>query len=222
MIDLTRRNFIKNVGFVGATTLFCGGSLLAQNTFSSFSDSDNDEENILSKFSKSTYSDVFLLDAALFECYKKASLSWEKTGYEASGNFCYSSADNQLKMFPMHLHVNETGKVDDVLLCFGKNSNGVWSALKPLSGFDLEAITVAMKELKKLNSSIDLSNYLFPTPIQPFNPYGFETNKGSVFLKTQLSYHQTSTKIVVKEGSNIVFQKEIISQHNFSISSVLV
>lgn len=222
MIDLTRRNFIKNVGFVGTTTLFCGGSLLAQNTFSSFSDSDNDEENILSKFSKSTYSDVFLSDTALLDCYKKANESWEKTGYESSGNFCYSSADNQLKMFPMHLHVNGTGKVDDVLLCFGKNSDGEWKTLKPLSGFDLEAITVAMKELKKANSSVDLSKYLFPAPVQSFNPYGFETNKGSVALKTQLCSNQTSTKIVVKEGSNIVFQKEIISKHSLIASSVLV
>lgn len=222
MIDLTRRNFIKNVGFVGATTLFCGGSLLAQNSFSSFSASDNDEENILSKFSKSPYSDVLLSDTALLDCYKKASLSWEKTGYEPSGNFCYSSSDNLLKMFPMHLHANGAGKIDDVLLCFGKNSNGEWKTLKPLSGFDLEAITVATRELKKGNSSVDLSQYLFPAPIQPFNPYGFETNKGSVSLKTQLCSNQTSTKIVVMEGSNIVFQKEVISQHSLTVNSILV
>lgn len=122
----------------------------------------------------------------------------------------------------MHLHVNGTGKVDNVLLCFGKNSDGEWKTLKPLSGFDLEAISVAMKELKKGNSSVDLSKYLFPAPVQPFNPYGFETKKGSVFLKTQLSYDQTSTKIIVKEGSNIVFQKEIMSQHRLIASSILV
>lgn len=222
MIDLTRRNFIKNVGFVGATTLICGGSLLAQNTFNTFSDSNKEEESILSHFSKSNSSDVFLADAALLDCYKKASLSWEKTGYRPSGNFCYSSADNQLKMFPMHLHVNGTGKLDDVLLCFGKNSNGEWNSLKPLSGFDLEAITVAMKELKAKNTTVDLTNYLFPAPVNQLNPYGFETKRGSVFLKTQLCYDQTSTEIVVKEGSHIVFQKEIISLHNFTESSVLV
>ncbi|MGQ7945868.1 hypothetical protein [Flavobacterium sp. WC2509] len=221
MIDLTRRNFIKNVGFVGTTTLFCGGSLLAQNTYGSIWDSDNEEKNILSRFSKSNFSDI-LSDAGLLACYKKASLSWEKIGYKSSGNFCYSSEDNQLKMFPMHLHVNGSGKLDDVLLCFGKNSNGEWKTLKSLSGFDLEAITVAMKELKKANSSVDLSKYLFPSPIQNFNPYGFETIKGSVFLKTQLCQNQTSIKIVVTEGLNIVFQKEIISQHSLSVNSVLV
>lgn len=221
MTDLTRRNFIKNVGFVGATTFFCGGSLLAQNPFSTFLDSENKEGNILSKFSKSTFSNAFS-DSALLACYKKASLSWEKTGYEPSGNFCFSSSDNQLKMFPMHLHVNGSGKLDEVLLCFGKNTNGEWNALKPLSGFDLEAITVAMKELKKENNTVDLTNYLFPAPVQQSNPYSFETKKGQVFLKTQLSYGQTSTKIVVMEGSNIVFQKEVLSQHSLTVNSVLV
>lgn len=220
MTDLTRRNFIKNVGFVGATTFFCGGSLLAQNTFGSFSDSGNEDENILSKFSKSTFSDAFV-DATLLECYNKARLSWEKTGYEPSGNFCYSSPDNQLKMFPMHLHVNGMGKLDDVLLCFGKNPNGEWKTLRALSGFDMEALTVAMKELKTKNNSVDLTHYLFPAPIQQTTPYSFETPKGSVFLQTQLSYDQTSTKIVVTEGSSIVFQKEVISQHSLVVNSVL-
>ncbi|WP_163409455.1 hypothetical protein [Flavobacterium ajazii] len=222
MIDLTRRNFIKNVGFVGTATLFCGSSLLAQNTFDSFSNSDNEDENILSNFSKSNSSDAFLADSALLECYKKASLNLEKTGYQPSGNFCFSSLDNQLKMFPMHLYVNGTGKLDDLLLCLGKNSKGEWISLKSLSGFDLEAIKVAMKELKSKNSTVDLTNYLFPSPSNQLNPYGFETKRGSVFLKTQLCYDQTSTKIVVKEGSSIVYEKEIISQHSLTVNSVLV
>lgn len=222
MIDLTRRNFIKNVGFVGTATLFCGSSLLAQNTFGSFIDSDNKYENILSNFSKSTHSDVFLADSALFECYKKASQNLEKTGYESSGNFCFSSPDNNLKIFPMHLYINGTGKLDDLLLCIGKNSNGEWNSLKSLSGFDLEAIKVAMKELKAKNNTVDLTNYLFPAPVKQLNPYGFETKRGSVFLKTQLCYDQTSTQIVVKEGSNIVFEKEVISQHSLAVSSILV
>jgi hypothetical protein len=222
MIDLTRRNFIKNVGFAGATTLFCGSSLLGQNTFYSLSNSQKEEENILSLFSKSTYSDVFLSDPALLNCYKKASLSWEKTGYKPSGNFCYSSPDNQLKMFPLHLHVNGSVKLDDVLLCFGKNSNGEWNALKSISGFDLEAMTIAMKELKTKNNVADLTHYLFPAPLKQLNPYSFETKKGSVFLKTQLSSDYTSTKIVVMEGSSIVFQKEVISQHSLYVSSILV
>lgn len=222
MIDLTRRNFIKNVGFVGTATLFCGSSLIAQNPFSSFIDSDNEEENILSNFSKSNSSTVFLADSALLECYKKASLNLEKTGYKLSGNFCFSSPDNQLKMFPMHLQVNGAGKLDDLLLCLGKNSKGEWTSLKSLSGFDLEAIKVAMKELKAKNSAVDLTNYLFPASVNQLNPYGFETKRGSVFLKTQLCYDQTSTKIVVKEGSNILFEKEVISQHSLTVSSILV
>jgi hypothetical protein len=221
MIDLTRRSFIKNVGFVGATTLFCG-SLLAQNTLTNFSDLDKDEENILSKFSKSTFADAFLLDQTLLNCYNKAIVSWKKNGYEPSGDFCYSSHDNQLKMFPLHLHVDGSGKLDDVLLCFGKNLNGEWKALKSLSGFDLEAITLAMKGLKVKNNTVDLTHYLFPAPVQQINPYSFETKKGSVFLKTLLSPEQTSTKIVVMEGSTIVFQKEVISQHSLSVSSILV
>jgi hypothetical protein len=221
MIDLTRRNFIKNVGFVGATTFFCG-SLLAQNTLTDFSDLDKDEENILAKFHKSTYSDTFFSDRTLLDCYKKAIVNWEKIGYEPSGNFCYSSPNNQLKMFPIHLHVDGSGKLDDVLLCFGKNSNGEWKTLKSLSGFDLEAITVAMKELQIQNNTVDLSHYLFPAPIQQLDPYSFVTKKGSVFLKTVLSPGQTSTKIIVKEGTNIVFQKEVISQHSLVVKSVLV
>ncbi|WP_269234096.1 hypothetical protein [Flavobacterium flavigenum] len=222
MIDLTRRNFIKNVGFVGTATLFCGSSLLSQTPFPFFIDSDNEDENILSFFSKSNSSDALLADAALLECYKKASENLKKTGYKPSGTFCFSSPDNQLKMFPMHLQVNGAGKLDDLLLCLGKKSNGEWILLKSLSGFDLEAMKVAMKELKAKNSTLDLTNYLFPAPVNQLNPYGFETKSGSVFLKTQLCYDQTSTKIVVKEGSNIVFEKEVISQHSLTVNSVLV
>lgn len=221
MIDLTRRNFLKNVGFVGATTLFCS-SLLAQNTFIDFIESEKEEENILAKFRQSTYSDTFSLNPMLLDCYKKAIVNWEKMGYEPSGNFCYSSSDDQLKLFPIHLHVNGSGKLDTVLLCFGKNSNGEWKTLKSLSGFDLEAITVAMKELKTKNTTVDLTQYLFPSPVQPLNPYGFETKKGSVFLKTLLSPEQTSTKIVITEGSNIIFQKEVLSQHSLIVNSCLV
>ncbi|WP_348812046.1 hypothetical protein [Flavobacterium maritimum] len=221
MIDLTRRNFLKNVGFVGATTLFCS-SLLAQSTFTDFSDSEKGEENILAQFLQSTYSDTFSLNPMLLECYKKAIVNWEKMGYEPSGNFCYSSSDNQLKLFPIHLHVNGSGKLDNVLLCFGKNSDGEWKTLKSLSGFDLEAITVAQKELKTRNNTVDLISYLFPSPVQPLNPYGFETKKGSVFLKTLLSPKQTSTKIIVSEGSNIILQKEVISQHSLVVNSILV
>lgn len=222
MINLTRRNFIKNVGFVGTATLFCGSSLLANNAFGSLSNTDDADENILSNFSKFNSSTVFLADSALLECYKKASLNLEKTGYKPSGNFCYSSPDNKLKIFPMHLYADGAGKLDDLLLCLGKNSNGEWTSLKSLSGFDLEAIKVAMKELKAKNSTVDLTNYLFPAPVNQSNPYGFETKRGSVFLKTVLCYDQTSTQIVVKEGSNIVFEKEVISQHSLTVSSILV
>ncbi|CAD0005936.1 hypothetical protein [Flavobacterium chungangense] len=222
MIDLTRRNFIKNVGFIGATTLFCGSSLLAQNTFGSFSDFGNENENILSQFSKSSCTDVFLSDSALLECYKNAAFGLEKTGYKLSGNFCYNSADNQLKMFPMHLLVDGSGKLDDVLLCLGKNSNGEWNSLRSLSGFDLEAISMAMKELSKKNNAADLTQYLLPAPVKQVNPYGFETKRGSVFLKTHLSDNHTSIEMVVTEGSHVVFQKEIISRHNFTVNSILV
>ncbi|AWK03652.1 hypothetical protein HYN56_05205 [Flavobacterium crocinum] len=221
MIDLKRRNFIKNVGFVSASTLFCS-SLVAQNTLESFSNSKNKEDNILSKFSKLTFFDAFLLDQSLADCYKKSIVNWEKTGYASSGNYCYSSSDGLLKMFPIHLHTETTGKVDDVLLCFGKNSNGEWKSLKSLSGFDLEAITVAMSDLKIYSNEVNLSHYLFPAPSQQLNPYGFDTRKGSVYLQTILDSEQTTTKIIIKEGNNVVYQKEVISQHSLVVQSSFV
>lgn len=221
MIDLKRRKFIRNVGFVGVSTLFCS-SLIAQNTLSHFSDSKNDENSILSKFSKSTVLSTFLLDQNLSDCYKNAVLSWEKNGYKANGDFCYSSSDGLLKMFPFHLYTNSTGKLDDVLICIGKNSNGDWKSLRSLSGFDLEAITKAMSDLKLYHNEVDLSHYLFPSPSQQLYPYGFETKKGSVVLRTRLAPEQTSTKILVKEGNIIVYQNEIISKHTLIVNSVLV
>lgn len=221
MIDLKRRNFIKNVGLVSATTLVCG-SLVAQNTLEKFSDSENGEENILSKFSKTHFFDAFLLDQPLQDSYKKSIANWEKTGYTATGNFCYSSSDGLLKMFPIHLHTHTTGKVDDVLLCFGKNSNREWKSLRSLSGFDLEAITIAMNDLKIHSNEVNLSHYLFPAPVQQLNPYGFETKKGSVSLQTLLAPKKTSTKIIIKEGTTIVYQNEVISQHSLVANSFLV
>ena len=221
MTDLTRRNFIKNVGFVGATTLFCG-SLFGQNALNVFSDSDNEEKSILSKFSKSGIADAFLLDQSFLDCYNKAIVSWEKIGYQLSGNFCYTSDDDHLKMVPIRLHVDGAGKLDEVLLCFGKNANGEWKSLKSLSGFDLEAITVAMEDLKIHSNNVNLSHYLFPAPVSPLEPYGFITKKGSVYLKTKLSSESTSTIIILKEGTSIVYQKEIISKHSLIVDSVLV
>lgn len=221
MTDLTRRRFIKNIGITSTATLLCG-SLVAQNTIENFSNLEKDENNILSKFSKITFFDAFLIDQPLYDCYKKSIVSLEKTGYAATGDFCYSSSDGLLKMFPMHLHTDHTGKIDDVLLCFGKDSKGEWKYLKSLSGFDLEAITVAMKDLKIHADEVNLSHYLFPAPIQEFNPYGFNTKKGSVSLQTLLAQEQTSTKIIIKEGSTVVYEKDIVSQHLLSVNSVLV
>ncbi|SMO95010.1 hypothetical protein SAMN06265220_11152 [Flavobacterium nitrogenifigens] len=221
MINLARRNFIKNVGFVSATTLFCG-SLVAQSTLENFSISETDEGNILAKFSKVTFFDAFLLDQSLADCYKKSILNWEKTGYAASGNYCFSSSDGLLKMFPMHLQTETTGKVDNVLLCFGKDLNGDWKSLRSLSGFDLEAITVAMHDLNIYRNEVNLSHYLFPAPTQKLNPYGYDTRKGSVSLQTILAMEQTVTKIIINEGNSIVYQKEIISKHSLTADSFFV
>ena len=222
MINLTRRNFIKNVGFVGTTTLLCGSSLLAQNSFSAFSDLKNGDENILLHFDKLNYSEVFISDRKLLECYKKTIENWIKMGYQSSGNFCYSAPDSQLKMFPIHLQLNGSEKLDAVLLCFGKNASGEWKVLKSLTGFDLEAITVAMRALKTKNNMVDLKHYLFPAPEQQSKPYSYQTNKGTVYLKTTLSSGHSSTKIVVTEGSSIVYNKEIQSKHSLFVNSVLV
>lgn len=222
MIDSTRRNFIKNVGIAGAATLF-SSSLIAQNTFPDFWDSKHsNEENILSKFSKLSASSTFQLDNSLQECYNNAIVTWQKNGYEAASDVCYSSQDGLLKMFPMHLHTETTGKVDDVLVCFGKNEKGEWKSVKSLSGFDLEAISHAMAELKKNNPNVDLSKYLFPAPTQQLNPYFFDTQKGSVSLQTILASDQTSTKIIIKEGNSVVYQKEIVSKHNLIGNSFVV
>lgn len=218
MINLARRNFIKNVGFVGAATLFCG-SLAAKSTLENFSIPENDEENILAAFSKITFFDAFLLDQSLADCYKKSVLNWEKIGYASSGNYCFSSSDGLLKMFPMHLQTEAAGKVDDVLLCFGKDSDGSWKSLRSLSGFDLEAITVAMRDLDIYRNEVNLSHYLFPAPTQKLNPYGYDTRKGSISLHTNLAQEHTVTKIIIKEGNSIVYQKKIISKHNFAADS---
>lgn len=122
----------------------------------------------------------------------------------------------------MHLYTESTGKVDDVLLCFGKDAAGNWKSLRSLSGFDLEAITVAMHDLNRYRGEVNLSHYLFPAPAQQLNPYGFDTRKGSVSLKTHLAPEQTITKIIIKEGSSIVYQKEIVSKHSLTADSFLV
>nr|WP_294782263.1 hypothetical protein [uncultured Flavobacterium sp.] len=213
MIDSTRRSFIKNLSIAGTATLF-SSSLIAQNSLNDFWDLNHaNDENILSKFSKLAASSTFLLDISLQECYNNSIITWQKNGYEASSDTCYSSADGLLKMFPMHLHTEETGKVDDILMCFGKNSNGEWKSLRSLSGFDLEAITTAMNDLKIHSHEVNLSHYLFPAPTQQFNPYGFDTKRGSVSLQTILTPEQTATKIIIKEGNAIVYQKEVISKH---------
>lgn len=222
MIDSTRRSFIKNVSIAGAATLF-SSSLIAQNSLNDFWDLNHaDEENILSKFSKSIATNAFNSDSSLQECYNNAIKTWQKNGYEASSDNCYSSADGLLKMFPMHLHTETTGKIDNVLLCLGKNSNGKWQSIKSLSGFDIEAITVAVNELRKNNTNVDLSKYLFPAAEQPFNPYGFATEKGNVQLATILSSNQTITKIIITEGNRIVYDRKIISSHTLSITSLVV
>ncbi|WP_343618387.1 hypothetical protein [Flavobacterium sp.] len=220
MTDLTRRRFIKNVSFAGAATLACG-SITAQNTFTSFLDLETEKgENLLSKFSKSSFSNNFLFDKSLLSCYNKIIVNWQKIGYESASDYCYTSPDGRLKMFSMHL-IKNSQKLDNVLLCFGKNENGEWRTIRSLSGFELEAISQAKTEFKKYNAHIDLSQYLFPSSIQPVNPFGYITPMGSVELKTILSEKETITKIVVKEGNNKIFEKNIISEHTLSVDSIL-
>lgn len=222
MIDLTRRRFIKNVSLAGAATLTCG-SMAAQNTFTNFFDLEaENKDNLLAAFSKSSFSNNFLFDKSLLDSYNNTILNWQKIGYEPSSDYCYTSTDGNLKMFSLHLTSKNAQKLDNVLLCFGKNEKGEWRTIRSLNGFELEAISHAMTELKKQNSNIDLSLYLFPSPIQTVNPYSYKTPKGTVSLKTVLAEGETLTRIIVQEGNHVVYRKDINSQHTLFVNSVLV
>jgi hypothetical protein len=57
---------------------------------------------------------------------------------------------------------------------------------------------------------------------QQVNSYRFTTKKGSVSLKTIVSKEKTSTNIIVMEGTKIVYQKQVISQHSLILNPALV
>lgn len=174
-------------------------------------------EGFMEKISKKTCDLQTLKGADLFSIYRTALSNWQHNGYEAHGSNYYVCQPSEIVLFPLHLHHESAGSLDQAILCFAKNQADKWVKLKALSGFDLEALNVAATGLQLHNPAVNLNNYLLPILSSTHaEPFCFHTLKGDVFIKTFIADNNSNTEIIVKEGSKIVFQQKIISKHNLS------
>ena len=161
----------------------------------------------LSKLLKKTYSLKTLFNTNLLDIYKTSLNNWQNTGYQALGSNFYACQHENIALFPLYHPHNSMGILDTAIVCFGKNNEGEWTKLKPLSGYDLEALAVATEGLLKNNANIDLGDYLLPSCFQNMdNGLCFRTLKGDVFIKTIVSKDASKTKIIVREGEKILFE----------------
>lgn len=171
-------------------------------------------ESLLSKISKRTQSLQKLTNTQLLTSYEAALVQWRQSGYQPVGSDYYICLHRELALFPLHLRHESIGVLDEVILCFEKNKLGEWVKLKALSGFDLEALTVAATTLEKNNLTFNLCDYLLPhLSRKQESPFCFSTVKGEVSIKTVLSETNSITQVLVKKGSETLFQQQIKSKH---------
>ena len=203
MNNQSRRVFLKSAGIVGIASL-TPNYVFAQKQNTYFMG----RQVFLSKILKKTCSLKVLSNTNLFNIYKTALNNWQSTGYQAFGSNFYVCQNENVALFPLYHPHNSMGILDRAILCFGKNDRGEWTKLKPLSGYDLEALAVATEGLLKNNADIDLGDYLLPSCFQNMdNGLCFKTLKGNVFIKTTVSKEVSKTKIIVREGEKVLFEE---------------
>jgi hypothetical protein len=213
--NLPRREFLRSAGITGIA-ISITNSVFAQKQICS--NHLNGNIGFMDKIPKKTYSLRTLHEPKLLNIYEKTLNDWQNCGYKASTSDYYVCQGENLFLFPLHLNHESIGLLDSTVLCFGKNETGELIKLKPLSGFDLEALAVAAASLQKHNPDIDLGGYLLPSfSSNQTNSFCFNTLKGSVFIKTLLYKNDSNTEIIVKEGNKILFQQTIISEHRLSV-----
>ncbi len=209
--NLRRREFLKKAGIMGIFTMTTGHAFAHKSV--AF-DTWNGTESLLNKLVTQTHGLQTLTGTQLLSTYQAALVQWQQSGYAATGSEFFICQNSDLALFPLHLHHESTGLLDQAVLCFEKNKSGDWIKLRTLSGFDLEALAVAATTLGNYNSAINLSDYLLPRLSSKHNnPFCFGTAKGEVSIKTLLSDTNSTIEVLVKEGDNTLFQQNIISQH---------
>ena len=214
MKNPSRRVFLRNA------TIISIASLSANHAFAQILTPQKpslSHGSLLARISTKTCSIEKIAFNNLFNIYNISLNNWKQSGYEAMGTNYYVCQDENLVLCPLQFHHNVVGLIDSVLLCFGKNQEGEWQSLKPLSGFDLEVLAVAAEGLQKHNPNIELSDYLLPSITQNRKDgFCFTTQKGEVFIKSILLDECSRTEIIVKEGDKILFQQTIISAHHLA------
>lgn len=211
MSNLSRRIFLRNAGIISIASLTTNPTFAQNQTVSS------EGSGLLARISKKTYSLDKLPFKNLLNIYELALNNWKQSGYEAFETNYFVCQNENLALFPLHLHHATVGLIDTAFLCFGKNQMDEWIKLRPLSGLDMEVLDVAAEGLQKHHPDIDLSKFLLPSISQNRNVgFYFDTQKGNVFIKSILSTDSVKTEIIVKEGDKPLFQQTIISQCSLS------
>lgn len=212
--NLRRREFLKKAGIAGIFTM-TANHVFAHN--SAVFGAGNGTEGLLDKLATQTQSLQTLTDTPLLVTYQTSLIPWQQSGYQATGSGYYICQHGDLVLFPLHLHHESLGLLDQVILCFEKNKIGDWVKIRPLSGFDLEALAAAATALERYNPNIALCDYLLPRlSAKHKNPHCFSTAKGEISIKTLLSDTSSTIDVLVKEGDATLFQQKIKSKHTLT------
>ncbi len=131
---------------------------------------------------------------------------------ETSGAFF--CAQGQTCFYPLVLR-NACADMAEVLMpVFHRQADGTWKRLAALTGYQIEALTLAASALA--NQEIPLNELLLPAGKNPAAGSEYFTRQGRVVIKTQIQNGTAETEIQVFSGNTVVFAEQFSSRHTLS------
>ena len=149
----------------------------------------------------------YFIDKKLKKLYETSTKPWFLSGYKSLGSNYFLCQNGQVAIFPIKLLHETVGQIEVAALCFERTENGNWQRLPTLSGYHIEALTLAVKALKKERPNADLTTYLLPTQSKKYFQFGgYVTQKGEVNFKVNINATQTIIEAKVLADGGIIWK----------------
>lgn len=117
-------------------------------------------------------------------------------------------------LFPLELRHARSGTSDYLVPVIRLNDQQEWEHFHTISGFELEALVHASKELVKTHPET-VANLLMPDPARKskMRQPQYDTAAGTVQIRTQMRMDKNRTDIQVTSNGSIVFTDTFDSNH---------
>lgn len=159
---------------------------------------------------------IFSIEESLFQCGEDHLVPWLKTGYTPLESGMFWQAEANYAILPVQKLHPQWGLLDCGTLHFAKSS-GKWAYCGSLSGFHIEAIHKALKEvdLQNMNSSYcrELLLPIATSEDSVLQKDMYLTSLGSFELKAKIGYHRPLIKARLIQSGTTLWEKEYLSDH---------